>query len=84
LEVVDNLFAGLLTRFAVEASMRSHSVQEIIEADDAVYWRDRAAALEGLVSELLIKNQNMRFTLQESEREVCQRPQPVSHDGDNR
>lgn len=42
--------------------MPSPSIQEITESGDA-YWRSRVVALEGLVAELLIKNQNMRLAL---------------------
>jgi hypothetical protein len=48
--------------------MRSLSIQETTETSDA-YWRSRVVALEGLVAELLIKNQDMRFALQSTERE---------------
>jgi hypothetical protein len=49
--------------------MRSLSIQETTETGDA-YWRSRVVALEGLIAELLIKNQDMRFALQATEQEV--------------
>jgi hypothetical protein len=49
--------------------MESPPIQEITETENLVYWRDRVASLEGLVSELLIKNQHMRFVLQETTQE---------------
>lgn len=46
--------------------MRSDSIEEMSEVGD-LYWRRRVEELEGLVAELLEKNQNMRFVLQAME-----------------
>ena len=43
--------------------MRLAINQDITETGDA-YWRDRVLALESLVVDLLMKNQNMRFAMQ--------------------
>lgn len=48
--------------------MKSDSIEEMFEVGD-LYWRHRVGALEGLVAELLEKNQNMRFVLQAMEHE---------------
>ena len=48
--------------------MKSDAIEEMSEAGDP-YWRHRVGALEGLVAELLEKNQNMRFVLKAMEHE---------------
>jgi len=48
--------------------MQSDPIEEMSEVGD-LYWRHRVGALEGLVAELLEKNQNMRFVLKAMEHE---------------
>lgn len=48
--------------------MKSDAIEEMSEVGD-LYWRHRVGALEGLVAELLVKNQSMRFVLQAMEYE---------------